>query len=397
VSGDGRYLLVSGYRKSDETWGLFAVPVLGGAPRKLVNAQNGAMVGSSDTVLGITDIGEDSLTWLRWITIGDGMTRDSLALPHRPGYGIRTWPFPDGRRILIVRGGPRGQSCAIMDRTGRLGDSIPLSLFNVPIGLGDAGQSLLVRAPPDPTEDEFDIVAYRIGRSGRIDPRPDTVLRDLKGTPSLTPSGMLLLAEGPVRREVWAMRWDGSRSMRFEQRLLASATSVLWGAVSPSGDRVLLTRSTLQGDRPAKQLSLVPFDGGIETPLSQMRDFRVAFWGADGSSVFLLNVLTSDSASFEEFDLASGRSLKRYAFWISKMTSRPHPLPGGGVALGVRSPGGIRRVGVPGLADTTFALRGRDRGGHSPNHRTAVRWPGSGRMSPATRFWWIGFRWWMVR
>ncbi|HSE66050.1 MAG TPA: protein kinase [Gemmatimonadales bacterium] len=375
-SGDGRYLLVSGYRRSDQTWGLFAVPVLGGEPRKLANAQNGAMVGSSDTVLGITEIGGDSLTWLRWITIGDGVTRDSLALPHRPGYWIQTWPFPDGRRILIVRAGPRGQSCAIVDRSGRLGDSIPISLFNLPIGLGDAGQSLLVRAPPDPTEDEFDILAYRVGRSGRIDPRPDTVLRDLKGKPSITPSGMLLLAEGPVQREVWALRWDGSRSMRFERRLLASATSVLWGALSPSGDRVLLTRTILQGDRPAKQLSLVPFDGGIETPLSHMRDFKIAFWGADGTSVFLLNKLASDSISFEEMDLASGRSRKRYAFWSSEMTSRPHPLPGGGVALGVLSPGGIRRVGVPGLPDTTFALGDVGIGGvalaESPEGRAVV-------------------------
>ena len=99
----------------------------------------------------------------------------------------------------------------------------------------------------------------------------------------------------------------------IEQRLLASATSVLWER-SALGDRVLLTSQHTQGDRPAKQLSLVPLTEALADPLSQMRDFRVAFWGADGSSVFLLNVLTSDSASFEEFDLAPGRSLKRYAF-----------------------------------------------------------------------------------
>jgi protein kinase-like protein len=357
-SGDGRYLLVSGYRKSDEAWGLFSVPVLGGEPRQLAHAQNGAMLGSSDTVLGYSDIGGDSLTWLRWITIGDGVTRDSLALPHRPGYWIQAWPFPDGRRVLILRSGPRGETCAVMDRNGRLGDSIPITGFNVPIGLGDAGQRLLVRAPPDPTTDAFDVLGYRIGSSGRIDQRPDTVLRDLKGTPSLTPSGMLLLADGPVQREVRTLRWDGSRSMRFDQRLLATATSDLSGELSPSGDRVLLIRPGLQSDRGARQLSLVPFEGGRETPLSQKGDFLVALWGADGTSLFLMNRLPSDSISFEEMDLASGRSRQRYVFWLFDMVSRPHPLHGGGVALGVLSPGGIRRVGVPALPDTTFALGG---------------------------------------
>jgi eukaryotic-like serine/threonine-protein kinase len=354
-SGDDRYLMVNGSQGPGKPAGIFGVPVLGGEPRLLGNVANdlGTMVGNSDTVLAYQVIPADTI-WLRWITIADAVTRDSLALPRRPGQSYEAWPFPDGQHILLIRNNATQPWTAIViDRRGRSLDSLPSDgLFTNNIRLTRDGRVLLVQSWNRAAREEFDVLAYRIDGAGRIDPHPDTVLRQQRGEVKVAPNGMLLLASGPVHGEVWALSRDGSASMRFTQQRVASATSGVSGMISPDGDRILLERIGFKGERTTRQYSLVPFEGGPETPVDTPADAVVGLWTWNGTGVLSIRI-DKDTARVIETDLATNRSRPFASLWIGMMGGAPHVLSGGGFAFNAL-PFGVRRWRVPGLPDTTF-------------------------------------------
>jgi tRNA A-37 threonylcarbamoyl transferase component Bud32 len=354
-SGDGRFLLVSGLQGPARPYGLFSVPALGGEPRLLGNFNiGGAMVANSDTVLAIRDVAGDTVTWLRWITIADGLTRDSLPLFRRPGTSFNAWPFPDGRRVMLIHSDAAGWTATVMTRLGRRGDSLRVNLpLSQVISLGGDGRVLLVRSRASPIAEDFDLLAYRVGESGQLADRPDTVLRQLRGTVASAANGMLLLASGPVQQEVWAMRRDGSASMRFTQRRLATATSDLTGRVSPAGDRILLSRTVLQGGGATTGFSVMPFDGGAETPVAGSAGAFAAGWSWDGKSVGAFWI-EGDSYHLRSIDLASGHARPLAAISVGSVWTEPQVLHGGGITF--VNPFGIRRLGVPGVPDTTFVI-----------------------------------------
>jgi eukaryotic-like serine/threonine-protein kinase len=377
-SGDGRYLLVNGAPVSGRIGGVFSVPALGGEPRLLGNVPNdfASMVGNSDTVLAYRIIAADT-TWLRWITIADGMTRDSLPIPRRAGEAHSAWPFPDGRRFLLVRSeGAAGWVATVMDREGRAYDSLrSKGLFSNVIGLTRDGRLLLVQVWSQGPHDNFDVVAYRMSSTRRIDTRPDTVLRQLHGEAWSAPNGALLLAAGPVQRELWAMRRDGSASMHFTQRRVATATSELTGVVSPAGDRILIERLELQGDKTRRQYSIMPLEGGPETSVATPTDALAAFWSPDGHEIITFRV-EGDSLHLLATDLATGNARPFGTLWTGNMGSGPHLLSGGGLVVSNRVPSGLRRFGVPGLPDTVFGMAESPFGfvvAASPDGRDAAR------------------------
>jgi hypothetical protein len=320
-SGDGRFLLVSGLQGPARPSGLFSVPTLGGEPRLLGNFNGGgAMVANSDTVLAIRDVVGDTVTWLRWITIADGLTRDSLPLFRRPGTWFNAWPFPDGRRVMLIHREAAGWTATVMTRLGRRGDSLKVNLpLSEVIGLGGDGRVLLVRSWASPIAEDFDLLAYRVGESGQLADRPDTVLRQLRGTVASAANGMLLLASGPLQREVWAMRRYGSASMRFTQRRLATATSDLTGRVSPAGDRILLSRTVLQGGGATTgPPSCRSMRGGNPVPA------RLAPSQQDGAGMGRLWERGSKAtATTSDIDLASGHAGPLTAISVGSVWTEP--------------------------------------------------------------------------
>jgi tRNA A-37 threonylcarbamoyl transferase component Bud32 len=358
-TGDGRYLLVRGFEGAAGNWGVFAVPSLGGTPRFLGRGK-GHLVGTSDTALIYHPPVGDSVARIHWITLADGVVRDSLSVLR----GAVRWSFdavvlPGGRRLLAWRWSRAGWTAVLIDRTGRQLDSLLVTDPRVhPIGPSGDGAALLMMEG-DPFElgaEAFNVLAYRIRGAGKFALRPDTILSGLEGYAFVAPDGSLLLASGPVRHQVWALERARPAAMVFRQRLLASWTSRLIGEVSPDGNRVLLNRRTVAAGASRQQVSLIPFDGGPEQAIDAPPDALAASWNGDGSGLFLYSFRGQDSIAGSEIDLASGRAGPVHLVSWREVNYEPARLPGGGLLLPLINPPGIRRVGTPGRTDTTFLL-----------------------------------------
>jgi len=354
-TGDGRYLLVQGFEGAGGNWGLFAVPTLGGSHRFLTRGE-GELVGTSDTVLAYHVVPGDSVAWLRWTTLADGVVRDSLAVPRGAGSGFSATSSPGGR-ILTWRWSPVGWTATVIDRTGHQLDSLLVSDPTLrAIGPSQDGRALLVSRALPFERSQFDVLAYRISGAGRLALRPDTILRNLQGAATVAPDGSLLLASGPTRFEVWALERTGPTAMCFTQRLLASATSVLRGELSPDGSRVLLNRTTIVDGAMHLQVSVLPFEGGGERSVDVPADALGADWNWDGSRIQLFTFRGQDSITASELALSGGPPHPLFTLPWREMSGAPLLLPGGGVLIPFATPPRFRRVGAPGLPDTTFAL-----------------------------------------
>ena len=359
-TGDGRYLLVRGFEGAGGSWGIFAVPTLGGIPRFLGRG-SGYLIGTSDTAV-VFYPASDSVAWLRWITLSDGVVRDSLPVPRGMAGGSFRAVFSGGRRIVAWRSHRSGWTAVLLDRTGRQLDSLLITdPLASPIGPSRDGEALLVRYgdPFERVPSAFDLLAYRISRGDRFALHPDTILSSLQGEAVVAPDGSLLLASGPVRHQVWALERSGSAAIIFRERLLAAWTSPLIGQMSPEGNRVLLRRRTLVAGEPRQQLTLIPFDGGAEQPIDAPPDGLGANWNGDGTGIFLHSFRGQDSIATNNVDLASGRTAPVSVVSWREVSYEPGRLPGGGVLLPLVNPIGIRRVGAPGHPDTTFLLPAR--------------------------------------
>jgi WD40 repeat protein len=367
-TADGRYLLVNGFEGAGRDWGLFAVPILGGAPRHLIRG-NGWLIGATDTVLAVRPIVGDSVSWLRWITIADGVTRDSLALPPELDAWFNFRPFADGRKLILVRDGGGGWTATIMDRSGQPLDSLSVTEPGVSlVGPTPDGRAILARAVAafDQSRDDFSLLAWRLRQDGRVEGGPDTVLRGLSGGARVAPDGSLLLEEGPRRFEVWALERAGSTTMDFAERMLIQATGVLNGDLSPAGDRVLLRRTSRENDRTVNRYSLMPFEGGEEAPFDLPPGAFGAGWHRSGTSLLA-------------FSRPSGDVRSPLGVPFRRVIGRGVQPISGGFLVPVRDPMGIWRVGAPGQPDTTFGMGDRWAGVHgidvSPDGRSVV-WVG---------------------
>jgi hypothetical protein len=245
----------------------------------------------------------------------------------------------------------------VIDRTGHQLDSLLVSDPTLrAIGPSQDGRALLVSRALPFERSQFDVLAYRISGAGRLALRPDTILRNLQGAATVAPDGSLLLASGPTRFEVWALERTGPTAMRFTQRLLASATSVLRGELSPDGSRVLLNRTTIVDGAMHLQVSVLPFAGGGERSVDVPADGLGADWNWDGSRIQLFTFRGQDSITASELALSGGPPHPLLTLPWREMSGAPLLLPGGGVLIPFATPPRFRRVGAPGLPDTTFAL-----------------------------------------
>jgi hypothetical protein len=356
---DGRYLLVSGSFGGDR-WGSFSVPSLGGEPLHLSHGRV-FLVGGSDTALVTTSPGGRALpVWVRWVTIADGAVHDSLPLPVTGAVGdFYAEAFPDRSRLLLTQTRVKIHDIYVVTRDGRWIDSLRTEAVaeGYPPGprLAPDGNAILVRAPRVGAPGQFDLLAYGVSKDGHIKPEPDTLLRRLPaiGGASVAHNGTLVYAGGTVEYVLWALSRDSPSSMRFQERRLLSATGSLIGRVSPAGDRVLVGRGVPVGDRHLVQLSILPFEGGPESPLGAPQDIVDADWVQDGRSVLIGVRQGSDSMAVLRLDAVSGRS-ETLALLPAEAFLNLRPLPQGGLLVAARSGRELRRMGVPGLADTTF-------------------------------------------
>ena len=269
-TADGRYL-VFGASFGADRWGAFSVPTLGGEPRFL-GCCAATTVGASDTALVTRPAAVgDSIGWLRWVTVADGVVRDSLPIRGDGiGANMLAESFPGGERLLILQDHPRSLTAVVASRTGAVLDSLVFDFPQVPISVNPAldGQSLIATMPRVQAQGEVDFLRYPLSGNGRITTTPDTVARQfaINAGGDVSRSGALVYGFGPTEYSVWALRRDTPTSMRFTQRRLASSTALLNGSLSPTGDRILLNRPAPSGGE-RRQFSVMPFDSGPELPV----------------------------------------------------------------------------------------------------------------------------------
>jgi len=293
------------------------------------------------------------------VTIADGVVHDSLPVRSTPQTDVWASMSPDRTHLLIYARTERGRTLVLTARDGTPLDTLSLARGPTPYppDWTPDGRAILVQQPRSGPTAEVDLLRYRVSSRGRIAPDPDTLARQLPvgGYPgaSVSRSGMLTYASGPAELSVWALRRASTSTMRFERRRLALSTGALFGTISPDGSQVILNRpSAGGGDR--RQFSVMPFDSGPEQLLGPpvlMRDFDPT---QDSKAILLATRRGADSVSLSRVALESGRSEPAGALESNEFVSF-EATKGGGLVI-TPTPTSFRRVGIPGLPDSTFQL-----------------------------------------
>jgi tRNA A-37 threonylcarbamoyl transferase component Bud32 len=352
-TSDNRFLLLGASFSAE--WGVFRLSALGGEPLFL-GCCEGSMVGRSDTLVMMRDapIG-DTLGSVRWMTVSDGVVHDSISVFQPLGTGLDVEPFPDGRHLVVELKTVNASTVVVLDRKGHPVDSLRLPSPQRFAKVTTDGAALIVAVFNERTGTD-DLLGYPVDTRGHIDNRPDTVIRqlDLSGGAEVSASGMLVYGAGATDFSVWALTRDNPGAMRFRERRLAAGTANMLGTLSPHGDRVLLWREALVGDRLLTQLSVMPFDSGPETLLGSPRDFIDKDWTQDGRLVLAGMRQGPDTVVLMELDPSSGRS-RPLATYPRAGYRFMESLPGGGYLL-IASGRKFRAVGVSGVKDTTYQL-----------------------------------------
>jgi tRNA A-37 threonylcarbamoyl transferase component Bud32 len=361
-TADGRFLLfedVGGMTR--ET---FVVSTLGGPPLSL-GCCSASMLGESDTVL----VGEhfpvsgDSTYWLRLATIVDGVVRDSIQLPRLPSFqSLAILGSPDGQRIAVTVAPDTLWTVLILDRSGRLLDSLSQEWETYYVVRWTPSGDALLATNKRGDGRGFDLLRFRVGEGGHLGRVADTLLRELPlsiGHVRVGRAGGLVYAALTNDEAVYALSRKPGPGLRFGTRRLATATGFLLGAVNPSGDRIVLEQATGTGG--ALVASVMPFDSGPTVPLGPpMQGPMSVAWSSDGQKV-LVGASRGDRFVVKETDLGSGLSRE-----VASVPGPPPSLrgfrgyvrviPGGGLLISVPSDTGcaLNRVGVPALSDTVI-------------------------------------------
>ena len=349
---DGRFLLVNGFQGTTGNWGPFVVPSLGGGQPRFLGCC-WANLGAGDTALVSRSTGGDSLQQLLFVTLGDGVTRDSLVLP-RPAGSFSVAAALPGNRLLLARRASDGYTALVLDRNGTIRDSL---LVTQPghevVGAMFGSSVVMVRTPDENSLDRSIITAHRIDAEGRIAARPETVLTQVEGALYDARNGMMLNSAGPTDYEIWLLRRANPGSMRFTQRRLAASTARLGGLMSPSGDRVMFWRQVTQGGRRLVQAAVMSSDSGPETPVGAPLDVADWEWNSEGTGL-IIGIFRGDSVDLGDLDVPGGRFRPRRA--VSRLDfAALWALPGNGIMAVDAAHRKIRIIDAGWRSDTTFA------------------------------------------
>ena len=356
----GRYLAASVTEASGRR-GVFAVPALGGTPRFL-GCCFGAVVGETDTILlGPFLLGAaDSVVWLRFLTVSDGLVRDSVAV-RRPGLLHVGLPAPAGGRIAVASLTIPTWTIRLMDRTGRVTDSLPATTAGPDLSWTPRADALLWAVPLGTSgfgaPSASVLLRRRLDAAGRVTGAADTVLRLQPGSAfaGVNRDGTALLRQGPVDAVVYALERPRAGRLDFRTQRLASSTAGLQAGLSRDGEEVWLLRRG-EGAGSTRRDAFVPFAGGEERPFTAPRgDVLTWDWTRPASSSLLLAVRDSTGRQrLFEVQVATGQV--REGAELPERTAGIIAIPGGGFAALDIERHSARVRGRPGKADTTWSV-----------------------------------------
>ena len=368
---DGRFLVagVVAPGASLSTVSSVAVSALGGTPRPLPGYGDG-VIGTSDTVMvtGRYLPGADSVAWLRVVTASDGLVRDSIPIRQPDGLQFAL-PAPHGGGIALFGLARRGMSLRLLDRAGRITDSLPMfpsTLRSVKwtpqadalvLQLELRGGSLPFAAF-NPAPARSVLVRYLVSAGGRFTGRVDTVMTLERGSQlsQLRRDGSAVVWQEPAETIIYALERSGPGRLDFRSRRLAASTAGLTARISRDGATVLLQHGS-SGPRSSQHTSFVPFEGGPEQPFDLPAGAEISTdWTRPVSSALLYAFRDSSSgqARLAEIDVATGRL--RGSTSVSPRASFVFPIPGGGYGVADVVAGSARIIGRPGKPDTTWTV-----------------------------------------
>ena len=298
-SPDRRNLVFAGTIRGRN--GSFLLSALGGEPRYLTPGVATFYAGGDSLLLGPT-YHPDSVFYVRVAAL-DGVARDSIPIvgPGRRLASLSVVPGTTWILSLVIQP-PRGL-WPIVDRSGKVAGRVVNACTCGGIAATDA--VWLARAG-----EGFDESVVRIAidrATGRFAARQDTMTHGTFSAFSLTSDGQsFVMDEGTFDHGVWAMPLaEVSKEILPEARRVAHASTPVTGAVSPDGTTLLLRRvaPTSTGQREIRY-SLMPFEGGAETPLPAAGVVTRANW-SDAQHVAAKSQSGHGSRLFE-VDVRSG-------------------------------------------------------------------------------------------
>jgi hypothetical protein len=307
-SPDRRNLIMNGTIQG--RWGTYLLSALGGPPRYLGSGAVDFWAGGDSLLIGPSWNHPDSVYYLR-VTSLVGGGRDSIRVAG-PGTAVAGLTVsPNGKWIIpLVRQAGHG-FWQVIDRAGKIADRI-VNSCTCP-GQATTDALWLVRATGGSTA----IVRMGLDQaSGRLAAREDTVFSGaLVGFTVTADGSALVIDDGTNEYSVWALPLaDALRGVFPESRRVIRSSTFVNAAVSPDGRRLLVRRtmpSTAGGTE--LRLSIMPFDGGAETPLSTQGTPTGGGWWdsthvmvgtltAKGLHLVLIDALTGAAGRFVDLD-----------------------------------------------------------------------------------------------
>jgi hypothetical protein len=361
-AADGRFLTAM----TDQPLTAVVVPALGGSARPLPGYAP-AVVGTTDTVIVTRFLAtRDSLGWLQIVTASDGLVRDSIPI-RQPTLFHRGYPASQGGRIALLSFPSAGTVLSLIDRTGRVTDSLPTfagtlrsvqwtpraDAVVVQLDLRE-GNSAFV--PFSAAAVPAVLVRYRVSADGKFVGAPDTLMTMERGSffDALRPDGSALVEQGPVEAAVYALERSGVDRLDFRSRRLTASTAGVRASISQDGTMVWLKYGG-SGGSPQRN-TFVPFGGGAELPFTLPPGVEISTDWTVPASTGLLYVVRDSAGKMRlvEIEVATGRS--RAVMELPPRTASVFGIEGGGYGLVDIEAHSARIVGRPGKPDTTWSV-----------------------------------------
>ncbi|MFI5280809.1 MAG: protein kinase [Gemmatimonadales bacterium] len=344
---------------------VFAVPALGGAPRFLGCCIH-FVVGTSDTMLlsPFFIAAGDTVAWLRFLTVSDGLVRDSVAV-RRPGFVNFGAPAPAGGRVAVASYSGLTVTMRLTDRASHVTDSLTTSsndlsqvfwaprsdalLWTLSPGAGASG-ALGALAP-------VVVLRRRVTPDGRFAGTTDTLLRLQPGSSiiGVNHDGTALLRQGPVDAVVYALERARTGRLDFHTRRLTSSTAGLQAALSRDGATVWLLHRG-EGAGSVRRDGFMPFAGGEERPFTAPRGDMISNDWTRPASTSLLLAIRDSSSRMRLIEVAVATGQVRDVAELPARTDGVFTIPGGGYAVQDVGQHSAQIRGRPGKPDTTWAV-----------------------------------------
>jgi len=365
-AADGRFLIV-GLGEPGGRWRTVAVSALGGTLWSLPGWGVG-VVGVTDTVLvspGLRPPG-DSVSWLRIVTISDGLARDSIAI-RRPAFLQVGFPAPAGGRIALVNSTVGGVVIYLMDRSGRTTDSLPGLVTLRAVRWSPRADALLLQTElgggnplfgePGGAPVPSIVVRRRVSPDGKFVGPADTLLRLEPGSQiaSLRSDGSALLTRGPVEAVVYALERSGPGRLDFRSRRLASSTAGLQARLSRDGAMVWLKRGGASAGSPRSD-AFLPFEGGSERSFSLPPGDEISSDWTRPVSTALLYAVRDSGGRARLLEIAVGTGQSREVADLPAQTPWIFGIPGGGYGVPDIGSNSARIHRRPGKPDTIWTV-----------------------------------------